>query len=298
MSALGIIGGTGLTELEALALEREMPVQTPWGPPSAPLLHGRWAGRPVVFLARHGRDHSLPPHAVNYRANLWALHQAGVAEVVAVNAVGGIAAAYPAGALAVPGQVIDYTWGRAHTFCDGQGHPLQHVDFTHPYDEALRVALLRAGSAAGVAVVDGGVYGATQGPRLESAAEVDRMALPPCHCLFQFHVAEGRLSCQLYQRSADIFLGVPFNIASYALLTMMVAQVTGLKPGEFIHTLGDAHLYANHFDQAREQLRRTPKPLPTMWINPEVKDIFGFRFEDFRLEGYVADPTIRAPIAV
>ncbi len=129
-------------------------------------------------------------------------------------------------------------------------------------------------------------------------AEVDVMALPPCHCLFQFHVAEGRLSCQLYQRSADIFLGVPFNIASYALLTMMVARVTGLKPGEFIHTLGDAHLYANHFEQAREQLRRTPKPLPHMWINPEVKDLFAFRFEDFRLEDYIADPTIRAPIAV
>ena len=129
-------------------------------------------------------------------------------------------------------------------------------------------------------------------------AEVDAMALPPCHCLFQFHVANGRLSCQLYQRSADIFLGVPFNIASYALLTMMVAQVTGLKPGEFIHTLGDAHLYSNHFDQAREQLQREPKALPTMRINPAVTDLFAFRFEDFALEGYVADPTIKAPIAV
>jgi len=129
-------------------------------------------------------------------------------------------------------------------------------------------------------------------------AEVDEMALPPCHCLFQFYVSEGRLSCQLYQRSADIFLGVPFNIASYALLTMMVAQVSGLKPGEFIHTLGDAHLYSNHFEQAREQLARTPKPLPTMWINPEVKDLFAFRFDDFRLENYEADPNIRAPIAV
>lgn len=129
-------------------------------------------------------------------------------------------------------------------------------------------------------------------------AQVDTMALPPCHCLFQFYVAEGRLSCQLYQRSADIFLGVPFNIASYALLTMMIAQVTGLKPGEFIHTLGDAHLYANHFEQACEQLARTPKPLPTMWINPAVDDLFAFRFEDFRLENYVADPSIRAPIAV
>lgn len=129
-------------------------------------------------------------------------------------------------------------------------------------------------------------------------ALVDEMALPPCHCLFQFYVADGKLSCQLYQRSADIFLGVPFNIASYALLTMMIAQVTGLKPGEFVHTLGDAHIYANHFDQAREQLSRTPKKLPQMWINPDVKDLFAFRFEDFKLEGYEADPTIKAPIAV
>ncbi len=129
-------------------------------------------------------------------------------------------------------------------------------------------------------------------------AEVDEMALPPCHCLFQFYVSEGRLSCQLYQRSADIFLGVPFNIASYALLTLMVAQVSGLRPGEFVHTLGDAHLYANHFEQAREQLSRTPRALPTMRINPAVTDMFGFRYEDFRLEDYVADATIRAPIAV
>ncbi len=129
-------------------------------------------------------------------------------------------------------------------------------------------------------------------------AEVDNMALPPCHCLFQFYVADGRLSCQLYQRSADIFLGVPFNIASYALLTMMVAQVTGLEPGDFVHTLGDAHLYANHFEQATLQLTRTPKPLPRMRIDPEVKDIFSFRFEDFTLEGYEADSTIKAPIAV
>ncbi|MGV1802425.1 thymidylate synthase [Agrobacterium vitis] len=129
-------------------------------------------------------------------------------------------------------------------------------------------------------------------------AEVDEMALPPCHCLFQFYVADGKLSCQLYQRSADIFLGVPFNIASYALLTMMVAQVTGLKAGDFIHTLGDAHLYANHFEQARLQLTRQPKPLPVMRINPDVKDVFGFAFEDFSLENYSADPVIKAPIAV
>jgi len=129
-------------------------------------------------------------------------------------------------------------------------------------------------------------------------ALVDEMALPPCHCLFQFYVADGRLSCQLYQRSADIFLGVPFNIPSYALLTMMMAQVTGLKPGHFVHTLGDAHLYRNHFEQAELQLTRTPKPLPTMRINPAVKDLFAFRYEDFTLEHYVADPSIKAPIAV
>ncbi|MEQ8297154.1 MAG: thymidylate synthase [Nitratireductor sp.] len=129
-------------------------------------------------------------------------------------------------------------------------------------------------------------------------AEIGEMALPPCHCLFQFYVAEGRLSCQLYQRSADIFLGVPFNIASYALLTMMVAQVTGLRPGEFVHTLGDAHLYHNHFMQARLQLTRTPKPLPTMRINPDVADLFAFRYDDFSLEGYEADASIKAPIAV
>jgi thymidylate synthase len=129
-------------------------------------------------------------------------------------------------------------------------------------------------------------------------AEVDNMALPPCHCLFQFYVADGRLSCQLYQRSADIFLGVPFNIASYALLTMMVAQVTGLKPGDFVHTLGDAHLYKNHFDQAHLQLSRAPKPLPVMRINPDVTDLFAFTYEDFKLEGYDPHPAISAPIAV
>lgn len=129
-------------------------------------------------------------------------------------------------------------------------------------------------------------------------ALVDEMALPPCHCLFQFYVADGKLSCQLYQRSADIFLGVPFNIASYALLTMMIAQVAGLKLGDFVHTLGDAHLYHNHFDQAKLQLTREPKALPVMEINPDIKDLFAFRFEDFKLVGYEAEPSIKAPIAV
>ena len=131
-----------------------------------------------------------------------------------------------------------------------------------------------------------------------NVADLDRMALAPCHAFFQFYVADGKLSCQLYQRSADIFLGVPFNIASYALLTMMMAQVTGLKPGDFVHTLGDAHLYLNHLDQAREQLARTPRARPTMKLNPDVQDIFSFRFEDFTLEGYDPHPAIKAPVAV
>src|ERR1700742_3249482 len=129
-------------------------------------------------------------------------------------------------------------------------------------------------------------------------ADLPKMALPPCHCLFQFYVAEGKLSCQLYQRSADIFLGVPFNIASYALLTLMVAQVTGLKPGEFVHSLGDAHLYLNHIEQAHLQLTRTPKKLPEMHLNPQVTNLFDFKFEDFELVGYEADPHIKAAVAV
>jgi thymidylate synthase len=129
-------------------------------------------------------------------------------------------------------------------------------------------------------------------------AEIDKMALPPCHCLFQFYVAGGRLSCQLYQRSADVFIGVPFNIASYALLTMMVAQVTGLEPGDFVHTFGDAHLYVNHLEQARLQLSRTPRRLPRMRLNPAVTDLFAFRYEDFVLEGYDPHPHIKAEVAV
>ena len=131
-----------------------------------------------------------------------------------------------------------------------------------------------------------------------NVGELDGMALTPCHAMFQFYVADGRLSCQLYQRSADIFLGVPFNIASYALLTLMVAQVTGLKPGEFVHTLGDAHLYVNHLEQAREQLTRAPRPFPRLRLNPAVQDLLAFKYEDFTLEAYEPHPGIKAPIAV
>lgn len=131
-----------------------------------------------------------------------------------------------------------------------------------------------------------------------NVGEIDKMALPPCHCLFQFYVRDGRLSCQLYQRSADVFLGVPFNIASYSLLTMMIAQVTGLGAGEFIHTFGDAHIYLNHMEQVKLQLGREPRPLPRMRLNPDVKDIFDFQYEDFKVEGYDPHPAIKAPIAV
>ncbi|MFZ5609664.1 MAG: thymidylate synthase [Pseudomonadota bacterium] len=131
-----------------------------------------------------------------------------------------------------------------------------------------------------------------------NVGEIDKMALPPCHCLFQFQVAQGTLSCQLYQRSADVFLGVPFNIASYALLTLMVAQVTGLKPGAFIHALGDVHLYANHISQADTQLARRPRPLPEMHLNPEIRSLFAFKYEDFELLGYTPYPAIKAPVAV
>ena len=131
-----------------------------------------------------------------------------------------------------------------------------------------------------------------------NAGEVDEMALPPCHCLFQFYVQSGRLSCQLYQRSADAFLGVPFNIASYALLTLMIAQVTNLGPGEFVHTFGDVHIYLNHLEQVKLQLSRDPRPVPQMIINPGVRDIFKFQYEDFRIEGYDSHPAIKAPVAV
>jgi thymidylate synthase len=131
-----------------------------------------------------------------------------------------------------------------------------------------------------------------------NVGELDEMALPPCHCLFQFYVGEGRLSCQLYQRSADLFLGVPFNIASYALLTLMVAQVTGLEPGEFVHSFGDVHLYENHLEQADLQLTRSPRPLPRMEINPEVKSLFDFVYEDFKLLGYDPHPALPAKVSV
>jgi 5'-methylthioinosine phosphorylase len=198
MNALGIIGGTGLAVFDGLEIERREPVSsTPWGEPSAPLVHGRLGGRAVVFLARHGVDHLLAPHAVNYRANLWVLREAGVRQVIAVNAVGGIGEIYPPGRLVVPHQLIDYTWGRAHSYADGIGEKLQHVDFTHPYSTALRTALLAGAARAGVATIDGAVYGVTQGPRLETAAEIDRLARDGCDIVGMTGMPEAALAREL-----------------------------------------------------------------------------------------------------
>jgi len=173
---LGVIGGSGLCSLGALALEETLEVSTPYGAPSAPLLRGHLGGLRLLFLPRHGPDHAIAPHRINYRANLWALREAGVREVVAVSTVGGIAPGMAAGSLVLPDQIIDYTWGRESSFFDGISAPLQHVDFTRPFSAALGLRLRKAAAAAGVALLEGGVYGATQGPRLETAAEIRRMA--------------------------------------------------------------------------------------------------------------------------
>ena len=175
MALLGIIGGTGLTQLANLEFTHRQVVRTPFGDPSGALTFGKLNRRDVVFLARHGYGHTIPPHEVNYRANIWALHSQGAGPIVSVASVGGIRSDLLPGALAIPHQVLDYTWGRKHTFFEGPDQPVTHVDFTHPYCEELRARLLKAAAAAGQAIVNSGVYAATQGPRLESAAEIDRL---------------------------------------------------------------------------------------------------------------------------
>jgi 5'-methylthioinosine phosphorylase len=194
---LGIIGGTGLTSLKSLRITGREVVQTPFGEPSGPLTYGDLCGKRVVFLARHGYGHTIPPHRVNYRANVWALHHVGVRRVVAVNAVGGILAELAAGALAVPDQIIDYTFSRGHTFFeDGLGHVV-HIDFTWPYCQELRARLLAAAAKAGVAVHDGGTYGATQGPRLETAAEIERLERDGCDMVGMTGMPEAALAREL-----------------------------------------------------------------------------------------------------
>ncbi len=197
MTKFAIIGGTGLTQMAGLNIVRREPVVTPWGEPSSPLLVGELAGTEVVFLPRHGEHHTLPPHRVNYRANLHALHQAGVEQVIAVAAVGGISDDMTPGVIAIPDQIIDYTWGREHTFFDTHPSPVTHIDFTDPYCEDLRLELLGVSEKCGVAVFDGGVYGATQGPRLETAAEIDRMHRDGCTLVGMTGMPEAALAREL-----------------------------------------------------------------------------------------------------
>jgi 5'-deoxy-5'-methylthioadenosine phosphorylase len=197
VTELAIIGGTGLSQLREMRIEQRQIVVTPWGEPSAPVLHGVIAGRRVAFLPRHGSGHTIPPHQVNYRANLWALRDLGVRQIIAVNAVGGIRDDLRPGTLAVPDQVIDYTWGRSHTYFEGADRPVRHVDFTRPYSDAIRARLIDAGARAGVAMVDGGTYGATQGPRLESAAEIARMARDGCAMVGMTGMPEAALAREL-----------------------------------------------------------------------------------------------------
>jgi 5'-methylthioinosine phosphorylase len=197
MPELAIIGGTGLTALNGLAIVRRQPVATPYGEPSGPLTHGVFAGREVVFLARHGYEHNIPPHRVNYRANLWALREAGVGRVVAVAAVGGIRADLGPGRLAIPHQLIDYTWSRPSTFFEDGLRHVTHIDFTSPYSEPLRRLLLAACRAAGVEASPDGVYGVTQGPRLETAAEIDRLERDGCAMVGMTAMPEAALAREL-----------------------------------------------------------------------------------------------------
>lgn len=207
-SVLGIIGGSGLTRLDALRVERQEIVNTPYGDPSAPLTFGLFDGHAVVFLPRHGGAHSIPPHRVNYRANLWALREVGVVRVVGMAAVGGISARMPPGALRVPDQVIDYTWGREHTLFETDLTSITHIDFTEPYCATLRADLLQSAGSAGVMVGDGGTYGATQGPRLESAAEIIKLERDGCDMVGMTGMPEAALARELGLCYASLALSV------------------------------------------------------------------------------------------
>jgi 5'-deoxy-5'-methylthioadenosine phosphorylase len=194
---VAVIGGTGLNEWPDLAITGSQTMTTPWGEPSAPLTFGRVGGFPVAFLPRHGHGHKLPPHRVNYRANIWALHDAGIRAVVAIAAVGGIAPWLPPAALAVPADLIDYTWGRAHTYSDGADFELQHAEFTEPYSDRVRRELVHAALALRIDVADGGVMGVTQGPRLESPAEIRRMKRDGCDMVGMTGMPEAALAREL-----------------------------------------------------------------------------------------------------
>ena len=197
MSDVAVIGGSGLTMLDGLEIERRESIETPWGEPSAPLSHGRLEGVEIMFLARHGVPHVIAPHRVNYRANVWALHRAGVRRIVAVAAVGGIRTDFDSGAIVVPDQIVDYTWGRGHTYFEHDLDRVVHVDFTSPYCKRLRTGLLAAARRAGIDAFDGGTYAATQGPRLESAAEIDRLERDGCDVVGMTGMPEAALAREL-----------------------------------------------------------------------------------------------------
>lgn len=209
MTTVAIIGGSGLTNLKNLRITRREVIRTPYGEPSAPMVYGQLGGQEAVFLPRHGAGHTIPPHEVNYRANIWALKHTGVDKVIAVNAVGGISPDYLAsGALVIPDQIIDYTYGRAHTFFDSEQGQVTHVDFTHPYCEGLRQTLIQAAARGGIKVMDRGTYGATQGPRFESAAEIRRMARDGADIVGMTGMPEAGLARELELCYASISLVV------------------------------------------------------------------------------------------
>lgn len=228
MKKFAIIGGSGLDRLGALAVKARRPLVTAYGAPSGPLLDGEFAGAPVVFLARHGEAHRLPPHLVNYRANIAALKSVGVTDVFAVTAVGGIAPAAGPGRIVVPDQIIDYTWGREHTFADGTPDSVEHVDFTAPFTAELRALLLEVAQDAGVELVDGGVYGATQGPRLETAAEIARMARDGCTLVGMTGMPEAALA-----REAGL---------NYAMVSLVVNWGAGIGGKTISHAEIGHHL--------------------------------------------------------
>jgi 5'-methylthioadenosine phosphorylase len=231
---LAIIGGTGLTQLANLEVTRRQVVRTPWGEPSAAVTHGRIKGREVMFMARHGYGHTIPPHAVNYRANIWALKEQGAQVIVSVASVGGIRADLGPGVIAAPDQIIDYTWGRKSTFFEGDERGVVHIDFTHPYTEDVRRHCLEAARAAGQDVVNGGVYGCTQGPRLETAAEIDRMERDGCDMVGMTGMPEAALARELSLPYAAITV-----VANYA--AGRAASSDGIRMDDIEATLQVAH---------------------------------------------------------
>ena len=234
---LGIIGGSGLTQLSNLEITRREVVRTPYGEPSGALTFCALDGHEVVFLARHGYGHTIPPHAVNYRANIWAMHAQGVSGLASVASVGGIRADLKPGVLAVPHQIIDYTYGREHTFFDGAEQPVTHIDFTQPYCQSLREELLKAAAQEKISTVDGGVYGATQGPRLESAAEIDRMERDGCDIVGMTGMPEAGLAREL---------GL-----AYACCSLVVNPAAGRGSGEITM----AGIHAN-IDSGMQRIRQ------------------------------------------